>query len=109
MLFITGDFDCKLGVRRNDEPIMGKYGRGHRNLSGTVLADFMEAHQLFAGNTAFQHSARHRTTWQGQRRDTVTGSIVPIYNTIDYICCRQDQKQLLTDARSFAGTLLNSA
>ena len=63
-------------------------------------------HGLFICNTAFQHSARHKTTWQGQRRDVTTGQVVPIYNVIDFVICPQTHKRLLTDSRSYSGTLL---
>ena len=51
---------------------------------------------------------RHKTTWQGQRRDTATGQVVPIYNVIDFVKCRQSHKRLLVDSRTYAGTLLDS-
>ena len=47
-------------------------------------------------------------TWQGQYRDATNGNIVLIYNTIDFVICRQSHKSLLTDPRAFAGTLLDS-
>ena len=73
-----------------------------------MLAGFLEAHGLFACNTAFQHATRHKTTWQGHYRDATNGNIVPIYNTIDFVICRQSHKSLLTDSRAFAGTLFDS-
>ena len=73
-----------------------------------MLAGFLETHRLFACNTAFQHATRHKTTWQGQYRGATNGNIVPIYNTIDFVICRQSHKSLLTDSRAFAGTLLDS-
>ena len=45
---------------------------------------------------------------QGQYRDATNGNIVPIYNTIDFVICRQSHKILLTDSRAYAGTLLDS-
>jgi len=106
--FLAGDFNSKLGIRTTNEAFMGRHARGRRNLNGNVLANFLDAHRLYAANTSFQHSARHQTTWQGQRRDAATDTVVPIYNTIDYIVCRQNQKQLLTDSRSYAGTCTSS-
>ena len=73
-----------------------------------MLAGFLETHGLFACNTAFPHASRHKTTWQGQYRDATNGHIVPIYNTIDFVICRQAHKSLLTDSRAYAGTLLDS-
>ena len=38
----------------------------------------------------------------------MNGTIIPIYNTIDFVICRQSHKSLLTDSRAYAGTLLDS-
>ena len=73
-----------------------------------MLARFLETHRLFACNTAFPHATRHKTTWQGQYRDSMNGTIIPIYNTIDFVICRQSHKSLLTDSRTYASTLLDS-
>ena len=37
-----------------------------------------------------------------------SGHIVPIYNVIDFVNCRQPYRSLLTDSRSYAGILLDS-
>ena len=34
--------------------------------------------------------------------------VVPIYNVIDFVICRQSHKRLLVDSRTYAGTLLDS-
>jgi len=68
LLFIAGDFNAKLGKSNASTQCTGRHGRGRRNYSGLALAEFCEAHQLFAANTAFQHPARHITTWTGFRR-----------------------------------------
>ena len=39
-------------------------------------------------------------------RHDVTGQTMPIY-VIDFVICQQTHKQLLTDSRSCAGTLLD--
>ena len=67
-----------------------------------MLARFLETHGVFACNTAFQHATRHETTWQGQCRDATNGTIIPTYNTIDFVICRQSHKSLLTDFRAYA-------
>ena len=87
---------------------MGHHSRGIRNINGIALADFLEVHGLFICNAAFQHSARHKTTWQGQRRDATTCHVVPLYNVIDFVVCPQSHKILLSDSRSHSGTLLYS-
>ena len=108
LFIIAGDFNSKLGRKQADELSLGEHSRGTRNRNGTALADFLEVNRLFVCNTAFQHAARHKTTWQGQYRDTTTGDIVPIYNVIDFVICRQAHKSILTDSRSYVGTLLDS-
>ena len=77
-------------------------------MNGEAMAHFLDAHNLFACNTAFQHPAIHKTTYQQKRKDNTTGLDVVIYNMIDFIICRQSQQSLLLDARSYAGTVLNS-
>jgi len=114
LILLAGDFNAKLGKpdcsTDGDEVVqcVGSYSRGRRNYSGTRLADFCHSKGLFACNTAFQHHARHQTTWTGWRHNNQGGPSLPIYNQIDYIFCAQSQKQLFTDARSYSGTTLNS-
>ena len=91
-----------------NELSIGEHSCGIRNTKGSVLARFLETHGLFACNTAFQHATRHKTTWQGQYRDATNGTIIPIYNTIDFVICRQSHKSLLTDFRAYAVTLVDS-
>ena len=86
LFYIAGDFNSKIGYKKDDKNFMGHHSRGRRNINRIALADFLEVHGLFLCNTAFQHSARHKTTWQGQRRDVTTGHVVPIYNVIDFVC-----------------------
>ena len=99
--YIVGDVNSMTGYRKFDEGFMGQHSRGRRNVNGIAITGFLEGHGLYVCNTAFQHSARHKTTWQGQRRDAATGHIVPIYNVIDFVICRQTYKRLLTDSRSY--------
>jgi len=49
-----------------------------------------------------QHSS---TKTHGSDIETTktTGTVVPIYNQIDYIRCKQIHRQLLVDARSYSG------
>ncbi|XP_029654617.1 craniofacial development protein 2-like [Octopus sinensis] len=91
ILFIAGDWNATVGIRSGDEQFIGRYGRGYRNLPGTLLAHFCETFSLFLCNTAFCHAARHRTTWTGSRTNGA-GEPTSIYNQIDYILCRQTDK-----------------
>ena len=86
---------------------MGRHSRGHRNANGSALAHVLDMHGLFACNTAFDHPARHRTTWQGQHRDAATNQVVPVYNMIEFVLYHQSHMSLLQDARSY-GTKLSS-
>ena len=92
-ILIAGDFNSKLGKQLPNEISIGEHSCGIRNTNGSVLAGFLETHGLFACNTAFQHATRHKTTWQGQYHDATNGNIVPIYNTIDIVICRQSHKK----------------
>jgi hypothetical protein len=85
---------------------MGKFSRGITNNSGTNLIEFCEAHNLFMANTAFQHNARHITTWESRR--TVNGKEIRIFNQIDYVICNQNIKRNLKNARSYNGTTTDS-
>ena len=106
-LFIAGDFNSKMGTRKNNEECIGKYARGRRNNNGQQLVEFCETHDLIAANTTFQHRASHQTTWVGSRLNS-ENKVVPIYNQIDYILVRKHQLHNLTNARAYAGSTLNS-
>ena len=108
LILIAVDLNSQLGHKLTNELSMGEHSCGIRNTNGIVLAGFLEVHGLFACNTAFQHATHHNTTWRGQYREATTGNVVPIYNTIDFVICRQSHKSLLTDSRVYAGTLLDS-
>ena len=109
LVLVAGDFNAKLGQRDDSGgSCTGRYGRGRRNYSGAMLADFCESFGLFACNTAFQHPARHLTTWTGWRHNPNGGCSIPIYNQIDFILSSSNQKEIFTDARSYAGTLVKS-
>ncbi|XP_029654488.1 craniofacial development protein 2-like [Octopus sinensis] len=101
-LFVAGDWNAKVGTRKGNESFIGHHGRGIRNYPGTVLAEFCRVFDLFLCNIGFQHPARHKTTWTGQRPSPTAGS-VNIFNQIDYIVCRAGEKSLLRDSRSYGG------
>lgn len=106
VVILAGDFNAKVGSdcqRVNRELCLGNHSRGKRNLSGQCLIDFCSSSDLFLCNTAFNHNARHITTWTGHRKDTSTNTVVPVYNQIDYVICKLSQKRLLVDSRSYGG------
>ena len=79
LLYIAGDFKSKLRIRHEQEIFMARHSRGRRNANDSALAHFLDMHGLFACNTTFDHPARHKTTWQEQRRDVATNQVVPTY------------------------------
>ncbi len=107
-LFIAGDFNSKIGHEWMNTKCIGRYCRGLRNSNGQQLFEFCESFQLIAKNTCFAHRACHRTTWTGQRLDATKGEKVPIYNQIDYILTPRRQFNLVTNARSYSGTITES-
>jgi hypothetical protein len=56
---------------------MGRYGKGTRNASGHLLANFLTSQQLYATNTTFDKAMRFRTTWSAVIQQK------QIYNQID--------------------------
>ena len=101
LLIIDGDFNAKVGKTKGEQ-CLGSYSRGTRNTSGQTLVDFCNVHN------SFKHPARHTTTWENTRINKNNGSVTKVYNQIDYIICQTDKKHILQNARSYAGTQLNS-
>ena len=108
LFYVIGDFNAKVGTRRAGESSLGSHGRGRRNINGQTRVDFCESNKLYFTNTTFQHAARHKTTWIGYRRDMGSGKTVPIYNQIDYVVCREGQRRLLRDSRSYGGICIST-
>ena len=105
LLLIAGDWNAKVGKSSAGDKCIGKFSRGIRNSSGQHLIEFCSINDLFITNSAFQHPAKHITTWEHQRKDPKNpGNTITIYNQIDYILCQHKQKNILRDARSFKGT-----
>ena len=101
LLLICGDFNAKVGTNNDDAECVGRFSRGHRNLSGQCLIDFCNAHKLFITNSAFKHKAAHITTWESTRINKTNNTIKHIYNQIDYVICPADQEGNLRNARSY--------
>ena len=87
-----------MGQDRIDTNYIGHHGRGRRNENGQQLIELSDSHGLIATNTMFKHRATHRTTWQGTRRDQLSGNKVNIYNQIDFIFVPYKQVNLVTNA-----------
>jgi exonuclease III len=107
IVIIGGDWNSKLGLRRNisegsSELFMGNFGKGSRNTNGERLASFLSSTGLYATNTRFQHPMRHRSTWSGilSQHD---GTSKQFFNQIDYIAIDQSLKHCVKDARAYNG------
>ena len=107
LLIIAGDFNAKVGKTKGEQ-CLGSYSRGTRNTSGQTLVDFCNVHNLFITNRSFKHPARHIPTWENTRINKNNGSITKVYNQIGYIICQTNKKHILQNARSYAGTQVNS-
>ena len=108
ILILAGDFNAKVGHKQQiDYTCIGNYSKGKRNRNGEKLLEFCEERGLFISNSAFNHLSRHTTTWTGHIRGKENESTIRIFNQIDYIICENRHKNLLTNARSYAGTLTN--
>ncbi|XP_057294528.1 uncharacterized protein LOC130623039 [Hydractinia symbiolongicarpus] len=103
---IAGDFNSRVGKAK--EECTGIYGKGKRNDNGQLLIDFCNINKLFLANTAFNHPAKHITTWANQRQNANKDKVITIYSQIDFIIVLQKQKHILQDARSFSGTMTSS-
>ncbi|XP_057310033.1 uncharacterized protein LOC130648030 [Hydractinia symbiolongicarpus] len=103
---IAGDFNSRVGKAK--EECTGIYGKGKRNDNGQLLIDFCNISKLFLANTAFNHPAKHITTWANQRQNANKDKVITIYSQIDFIIVLQKQKHILQDARSFSGTMTSS-
>ena len=107
LLTIAGDFNAKVGKTKGEQ-CLGSYSRGTRNTSGQTLVDFCDVHNLFITNSSFKHPARHITMWENTRINKNNGSVTKVYNQIDYIIYQTNKKHILQNARSYAGTQVNS-
>ena len=107
IVFVCGDYNAKLGLRESDEDgvkeaFMGNFGKGTRNRSGGYLAQFLKEQGMYAANTHFRHSMRHRTTWHGRIANS-TRQMLDIRNQIDYVMVSQCFKEGIVQARSYHG------
>ena len=78
ILIIAGDFNAKVGRKRNKEEngTVGNAGLGERNERAETFVDFALANQLAIKNTMFQKHPRRLYTWTSPGGNTK--------NQIDY-------------------------
>ena len=108
MIFIEGDFNAKVGKKiYYDEKCCRQYFRGIHNENGSKLTNFCQFHDLIITNTLFQHPARHITIWTSYRKNN-NYDITKIYNQIDYVICKYNQRAIIYNTRTYGRTELNS-
>ena len=106
-IIVAGDFNSKVGRKKNGEECMGMFTRGKRNDNGQHLVEFCEANKLYIANSHFRHRACHITTWEGYHKNS-ENLITPIYNQIDYILVPSEKKHKIFNARSYDGMQTSS-
>ena len=98
IVIICGDFNAKVGVRKNDDTvhqICGSYGKGNPNSNGDTLLNFAKSNNLVITNTFFKHKIAHRTTWQSPNGKQK--------NQIDFILIKKNKEIRMIDSRSYGG------
>ena len=108
MTILAGYFNARVSKKRHtDISCLGKFSVGRINNSmKTTLIKFCSINHPFIGNSAFQHPARHITTWESQIK--VNNKLVKICNQINYIICQENKKHLLYNSRSYSNSLTNT-
>ena len=94
MLFITGDWNAKVGSQEI-AGVTGKFGLGVQNEAGKNLTEFCQENTLlFIANTLFQHKKRFhtQTSPDGQHK-----------NQIDYVLCCQIWRRSIQSAKTRPG------
>ena len=72
------------------------------------MINFCEFNSLLVTNTCFQHSQRHKTTWEQIRVSKAKNQVNKIRKTLDYILIDDKYKHILRNSRSYQGTLVES-
>ena len=108
LLVIAGDFNSVVGKRTDDDNCLGKHSSGVRNRNGQNMINFCEFNSLLVTNTCFQHSQRHKTSWEQIRVSKGKNQVNKIRKTLDYILIDDKYKHILRNSRSYQGTLVES-
>lgn len=112
-LFITGDFNAKVGTLHKTYPnTVGKHGKGTHNSSGEALVETAQQFNMCITNTLFKHKLAHTTTWTTTNKNKKSWNGEPrknpIRNQIDFILVKRMYRPIVTNSRSYAGTECNS-
>ena len=95
VLFITRDWNAKVGSQETPTVVTGKFGLGVQNEAGQRLIEFCQENALVIANTLFQQHKRRLYTWtspDGQHR-----------NQTDYILCSQRWRSSIQSAKKRPG------
>ena len=96
---IGADLNGHVGEgNRSDEEVMGQFGFGERNEEGQSIVDFAKRSELAILNTYFKKKEEHRVTYSSGGRKT----------QIDYILCRRDKLQEISDCKVVLGESVTS-
>ncbi|GFS02704.1 endonuclease-reverse transcriptase [Elysia marginata] len=89
-LLVVGDFNAKVGKER-EGGIVGPFGLGERDNSGSLLIEFCKKHNLFITNTWFEQKESARYTWKspGDR----------YRNQIDFVLCNQRYRNSILNSK----------
>jgi hypothetical protein len=74
MVVVAGDFNARLGMKRNGELCLGNFGAGDRDDRGQILADWLHANSLTDYGSRYKRHARSKWTWRhpnGMNRSTI--------------------------------------
>ena len=74
---LMGDFNAKVGRKKDGERFVGKYGIGERNERGERLVAWAESMEMFIANTWYKKKPKRRWTWISPNAEKK--------NEIDYI------------------------
>ena len=108
LLIIAGDLNSVVGKGTDEDNCIGKYSSGIRNRDGQSMINICDVNSLLVTKTCFQHSLRHKPTWEQIRVNKGNSQINKIRKTLDYILIADKHKHILRNSRSYQGTLVES-
>ena len=100
LLVIAGDFNSVVGKRTDDDNCLGKHSSGVRNRNGQNMINFCEFNSLLVTNTCFQHSQKHKTTWEQIRVSKGKNQVNKIRKTLKKFTCKVNNDTVVSRMRS---------
>lgn len=98
-LLILGDLNGRVGRKQND-PVIGKYGEDRRNNNGERLIALCEQNNLKIMNGFYQHKEIHKFTWTNETRGQKS--------IIDYTIAKQKSNLEIRDVKICRGPTCGS-